>query len=91
MEKNFGPKEQPKLLRMFRRSLDDVCGQFKIELDSGTQFDLVFTTPGLGDGEYPVFSVVQAGEIVGVELVFLGKECLGWEKTIRARRIPAAT
>jgi hypothetical protein len=60
-----------------RESLCEQLGSVgPVGMSSVGQLPVAIVQPGLGDGCYPVFDLVQAETLVGFEIVFLGPEAL---------------
>ncbi len=86
MMKAFGPKEHGKVRGMIKRGRkhDGDYGQYKLTLDNNSKHMFLYAKAGLGDGSYPVYPLKRDGEVVGVELVFIGKETPGWRDSLKA-------
>jgi len=88
MEKRYSRKEKAGAIqRLVRREKDGMYGVMRLILDDDSRHLYACTLPGLGDGEYPVFELQRNGKVVGLEIVFMGKEVPDWRTWLKAKRV----
>src|SRR5207244_2346574 len=86
MERNSSRAEKNgRNQKLLIQAATDIAGQLHGTLDNKSEHPVAYLLPGLGDGTYPVYSLVRDGKQVGFEVVFLGREVKGWENQLQMK------